>query len=178
MGKGKSRVEGSVTLPLRKKKSDGFGGQVSQWFGNFSHPRMSSLVSSGPALPSFLLKVVCYLVLWVYIQLSFSLMEHLTQSRTKFGIGIAAEDNNGKLITTWSIPVSNERDAEILEAEAIRKAFIKAMEEQWTSILIHSDCKQLVEKINIGASGTSPIHVIMYDIVILSKFFWRCTFTF
>ncbi|XP_071904572.1 uncharacterized protein [Coffea arabica] len=57
------------------------------------------------------------------------------QRRDKFGIGIAAKANEGNLISTWSIPTAAKGEAAIMEAHAIRTALLKALKENWTSIL-------------------------------------------
>ena len=59
------------------------------------------------------------------------------------------------------------KDAAILEAEAIRSAMLKALEEGWTSLLIHSDCKCLVSKINHRCFGLSLLDVLIDDTYIL-----------
>ncbi|XP_027157869.1 uncharacterized protein LOC113759492 [Coffea eugenioides] len=100
------------------------------------------------------------------------------QQRDKFGIGITARDNKGNLISTWSIPTSLKGEVATLEAHAIRTALLKALKENWTSILLLSDCKVLVDKLNHWSEDLSDINIILRDIKTLSSSFWRCTFSF
>ena len=100
------------------------------------------------------------------------------QRRDKFGIGIAAKDNEGNLISTWSIPTAAKGEATTMEAHAIRTALLKALKKNWTSILILSDCKVLVDKLNLRNEDLSDINIILRDIRTLSRSFWCCTFSF
>ncbi|XP_071912170.1 uncharacterized protein [Coffea arabica] len=84
----------------------------------------------------------------------------MDDKRSRGGLGIAAKDHNGRLVKTWAIPTGMMKDAAILEAEAIRSAMLKTLEEGWTSLLIHSD------------------YMLVDDIVHLSRSFWRCSFIF
>ena len=102
----------------------------------------------------------------------------MDKKRSRGGLGIATKDHNGKLVKTWAIPTGMMKDAAILEAEAIRSAMLKALEEGWTSLLIHSDCKCLVDRINHGCIGLSLLDMLADDIVHLSRSFWRCSFIF
>ena len=65
-----------------------------------------------------------------------------------------------------------------MEAHAIRTALLKALKENWTSILILSDCKVLVDKLNHMSEDLSDINIFLRDIRTLSRSFWRCTFSF
>ncbi|XP_071923282.1 uncharacterized protein [Coffea arabica] len=100
------------------------------------------------------------------------------QRRDKFGIGIAAQDNEGNLISTWSIPTAVKGEAAIMEAHAIRTALLKALKENWTSILVLSDCKVLVDKLNLRNEDLSDTNIILRDIRTLSRSFWRSIFSF
>ncbi|XP_071923063.1 uncharacterized protein [Coffea arabica] len=95
----------------------------------------------------------------------------MDKKRSRGGLGIAAKDHNGKLVKTWAIPTGMMKDAAILEVEAIRSAMLKALEEGWTSLLIHSDCKCLVDRFNHRYIGLSLLDVLVDDIVHLSRSF-------
>ncbi|XP_027150166.1 uncharacterized protein LOC113750386 [Coffea eugenioides] len=95
----------------------------------------------------------------------------MDKKRSRGGLGIATKDHNGKLVKTWAIPTGMMKDAAILEAEAIRSAMLKALEEGWTSLLIHSDCKCLVDRFNHRCIGLSLLDVLVDDIVHLSRSF-------
>ena len=82
-------------------------------------------------------------------------MQQWTKKRCRGGFGIATKDYNGKLVKTWAFPTRMKNDASILEAKAIRTAMLKALEEGWTSLLIHSDYKVLVNRINHRCIGLS-----------------------
>ncbi|XP_071933973.1 uncharacterized protein [Coffea arabica] len=102
----------------------------------------------------------------------------MDKKRSRGGLGITTKDHNGKLVKAWAIPTGMMKDAAILEAEAIRSAMLKALEEGWTSLLIHSDCKGLVDRINHKCFGLSLLDVLVEDIVHLRRSFWRCSFIF
>ncbi|XP_071920705.1 uncharacterized protein [Coffea arabica] len=96
----------------------------------------------------------------------------MDNKRSRGGLGIATKDHNGRLVKTWTIPTGMMKDAAILEAEAIRSAMLKALEEGWTSVLIHSDCKCLVDRINHRCIGLSLLDMLVDDIIHLSRSFW------
>lgn len=100
----------------------------------------------------------------------------MNQTRMKAGIGIIAKTINGRILTTWSIPQPGGRDAAELEAIAIRTALSKAIEEDMTSLLILSDCKAVVDRINLGGHGLTSLDMLIEDIKQLSLSFWKCSF--
>lgn len=69
-------------------------------------------------------------------------------------------------------------DPAVMEAKAISMALMKAMGENWTSIVIISDCKALIQKINMGSNDLSSIGILVSDIRLFSKSFWRYFFSF
>ena len=102
----------------------------------------------------------------------------MDKKRSRGGIGIATKDHNGKLVKTQAIPSGIKNDATILEAEAVRTAMLKTVEEGWTSLLIHSYCKVLVDRINHRCVGLSQLDVLVDDVIRLSRSFCRCSLTF
>ncbi|XP_027170528.1 uncharacterized protein LOC113770308 [Coffea eugenioides] len=106
-------------------------------------------------------------------------IERLTtchQGKAKAGVGIIAKVNNGRILVTWSIPHTRAKDAAEMEAIAIRTALGKAIEENMTSLLIMSDCKAVVDRINTGCQGLTSMDMLIEDIRQLSCSFWKCTF--
>ncbi|XP_071916172.1 uncharacterized protein [Coffea arabica] len=100
----------------------------------------------------------------------------MNQTKKKAGVGIIAKDNNGRILATWSIPYSGARDAAELEAIAIRTALSKAIEKNMSSLLILSDCKAVVDRINVGCQGLNSLDMLIEDIRQLSRSFWKCSF--
>lgn len=93
--------------------------------------------------------------------------------KKKNGFGLVVKTISGALVATWAIPVTEKGDLAVMEACAIREAMLKALEENWTSILFVSDYKVLVQKINISCDEISDIGLIVNGIRTLSRSFQR-----
>lgn len=102
----------------------------------------------------------------------------LSESELKAGFGIVARDRQGKLHKTWAIPVEYRADPAILEAEAIRLALLYAIQENWADIIICSDCKVVIDKINNHELDESMLSIVICDILNLVHSFWCCSFCF
>ena len=88
----------------------------------------------------------------------------MSQGKAKAGVGIIAKVNNGRILVTWSIPHLGAKDAAEMEAIAIRTALGKAIEENMTSLLILSDCKAVMDRINTGCQGLTSLDMLIDDI--------------
>ena len=100
----------------------------------------------------------------------------MSQGKAKARVEIIAKANNDKIRVTWSIPHLGAKDAAEMEAIAIRTALGKAIEKNMASLLILSDCKAVVDRINTGCQGLTSMDMLIEDIRQLSRSFWKCTF--
>lgn len=131
----KEWLEFKETDSCNKGASGGFGGDTElQNSGTFSAAQHTILIYSDAA--------VC-------------------AKRSRAGMGIAAKDWWGNIITTWASPVKAGYDASVLEAIAIRETLNKAVVENWASIVVLSNCKHVVEKIHQAPKGISPLDTIV-----------------
>ncbi|XP_071904276.1 uncharacterized protein [Coffea arabica] len=64
------------------------------------------------------------------------------------------------------------------EALAIRSALLMAKQAGWTKIIIHTDCKSVVEQINRCSEYDYSTATILEDVQELSLGFERCSFVF
>ena len=98
------------------------------------------------------------------------------RTRKKVGIGIVVRDNSRKLTATKAIPLTFSGDRILTEALAIRIGLLFAMEQQWASLEIQSECKALIVRLNEEAEDESQLAVIIRDIKQLKASFWKCNF--
>ncbi|XP_071924732.1 uncharacterized protein [Coffea arabica] len=93
----------------------------------------------------------------------------MNQGKAKAGVGIITKANNGRILVTLSIPHPGAKDTAEMEAIAIRTALGKAIEENMASLLILSDCKAVVNRINTGCQGLTSMDMLIKDIRQLSQ---------
>lgn len=98
--------------------------------------------------------------------------------KERAGLGDVAKDERRNLKLSWAISCTLRGNPDLLEACAIRIALLKAMEEHFTSILIVSDCREVIRKLNFDNEDISGVGLIANDIKTLSHSFWRCSFSF
>lgn len=97
--------------------------------------------------------------------------------RKKAGLGIVVRDNSRKPTATRAIPLTFSGDRILTEALAIRAGLLYAMEKQWASLEIQSECKALIDRLNEDAEDESQLAVIIRDIKQLQASFWKCKFS-
>lgn len=54
--------------------------------------------------------------------------------KKKNEFGLLIKNSNRALVATWAIPILERVDPTVMKACAIRKAMLKVLEENWTSI--------------------------------------------
>ncbi|XP_027109537.1 uncharacterized protein [Coffea arabica] len=101
----------------------------------------------------------------------------LNQQSNKAGWGIVARDWKGKLVATWACPSFTCSVPVLEEALAIRTAMVKAALEGWERIIIESDCKVVIDRIQ-GDSDDVLISTVLQDIKLLKQNFKECCFSF
>ena len=84
--------------------------------------------------------------------------------RKKAGIGIAVRDDRKKLAATRAIPTDFCGETTVAEALAIRSGLMFAIEKQWASTAILSECKPLVDRLNDDVEDESQLAAIIRDI--------------
>lgn len=102
----------------------------------------------------------------------------LNNVKSKAGIGIVVSNHQGKYVSTWAIPKAFGADPALLEADGIRTAMIYAIHHAWAAIVIHSDCKKVIDMINKVDVDNSLLSILVRDIIRLAKSCWRCSFCF
>ncbi|XP_071923288.1 uncharacterized protein [Coffea arabica] len=101
----------------------------------------------------------------------------LNRQNRKAGWGIVARDWEGKLIATWACPSFTCSVPVLEEALAIRAAMVKAATEGWEKIIIESDCKVVIDKIEKGMEDVVT-STVLQDIKLLQYNFEECWFSF
>ncbi|XP_071933020.1 uncharacterized protein [Coffea arabica] len=94
------------------------------------------------------------------------------------GQGIIARNWKGKLLKAKGVVTQGRGIASKEEALAIRNALLMAKQQGWTQIIVHSDCKLVVEQINRSREYDFTIATILEDVQDLSTGFERCSFVF
>lgn len=94
------------------------------------------------------------------------------------GWGLAARNDEGRLIATWAIPRMCSRNAKMEEAMVIRKALEIALLEGWERVQVESDCKVVVDKLREQDWNDKWIGSLLEDIATMSSKFEECCFSF
>ncbi|XP_027064446.1 uncharacterized protein LOC113760174 [Coffea eugenioides] len=92
--------------------------------------------------------------------------------------GIVARKDDGGLIGAWADSEDKLGEPAVEEAQDIRQALNIAKQKGWRKVLIQSDCKGIIDKINARKAEDPHIGVILFDILKLRQVFTECSFSF
>ncbi|KAL0458285.1 UNVERIFIED_CONTAM: LOB domain-containing protein 29 [Sesamum latifolium] len=99
------------------------------------------------------------------------------EHRKEIGLGVIARNEFGICIAWSAKSVPKETDSEHVEAEA-RHALELATRFGWDSIILESDCANLITKLNLLHPDLSYVGPIVADIIQLASTFRSCKFSF
>ena len=102
----------------------------------------------------------------------------LNIQKQRVGRGIVARKDDGGLIGAWADSEDKLGEPAVEEALAIRQALNIAKQKGWRKVLIQSDCKGIIDKINARKAADPHIGVILFDILKLRQVFTECSFSF
>ncbi|XP_027173470.1 uncharacterized protein LOC113773121 [Coffea eugenioides] len=102
----------------------------------------------------------------------------LHMQERKVGWGIVARNDDGALVGAWAGSENRIGDPAVEEAMAIRKALIIAKQKGWGKIVLQSDCKAIIDKLNVKSAEYLSVGVILFDILKLRMDFIECSFSF
>ncbi|XP_071924712.1 uncharacterized protein [Coffea arabica] len=102
----------------------------------------------------------------------------ISTKMVRIGVGIIARNWREKIVKAKEISECKRGEAGKEEALAIRSALVMAKDAGWTSIEVQTDCKGVVDQINIGNVQDSSIETILEDIGDLRQDFDCCKFSF
>ena len=88
-----------------------------------------------------------------------------------------ARDCQGNILGARAVPNTSCSNAKQEEALTLRAAMLMAKQQGWRRVVLESDCKQLIDKIN-GGEGDSTIATVLSNIVSLKSNFYECCFSF
>ena len=94
------------------------------------------------------------------------------------GQGIIARNWKGIILRAKGNVHQRKGTASMEEALAIRNALLMAKQAGWKKIIVHSDCKSVVEQINRCSDYEYSIATILEDVQDLKTGFDRCSFVF
>ena len=101
----------------------------------------------------------------------------LNQRARRAGWGIVARDWRGKLVASWACPSFTCSEPKLEEALAIRTAMGTATVEGWEKVIIETNCKTVVDKLENDAED-AVISTVLQDIKLLKYSFDECCFSF
>ena len=82
------------------------------------------------------------------------------------------------MMGAWAASDDKLGEPAVEEALAIRQALHMAKERGWRKVLVQSDCKGIVDKINARMADDPKTGVVIFDILKLRQDFTECSFSF
>ncbi|XP_071924943.1 uncharacterized protein [Coffea arabica] len=102
----------------------------------------------------------------------------ISAKRVRTGQGIIARNWKGQLLKAKGIVTQGKGSASEVEARAVRNALLMATQAGWTQIIVHTDCKSVVEQITKRKEYDYTTATILEDVQELSLAFEKCSFVF
>ncbi|XP_027157850.1 uncharacterized protein LOC113759471 [Coffea eugenioides] len=102
----------------------------------------------------------------------------ISAKRARTGQGIITRNWKGQLSKAKGIVTQGKGSASEVEARAVRNALLMATQAGWTKIIVHTDCKSVVEQITKCKEYDYMTVTILEDVQELSLAFERCSFVF
>ncbi|XP_027070497.2 uncharacterized protein [Coffea arabica] len=102
----------------------------------------------------------------------------ISAKRVRTGQGIIARNWKGQLLKAKGIVTQGKGSASEVEARAVRNALLMATQAGWTQIIVHTDCKSVVEQITKRKEYDYTTATILEDVQELSLTFEKCSFVF
>nr|XP_027124169.1 uncharacterized protein LOC113740852 [Coffea arabica] len=102
----------------------------------------------------------------------------ISAKRIRTGQGIIARNWKGTIMRAKGIVNQWKGTASKEEALAVRNALLMAKQAGWTKIIVHTDCKSVVEQINRCSEYDYSIATIQEDVQDLRIGFDKCSFVF
>nr|XP_027060887.1 uncharacterized protein LOC113687483 [Coffea arabica] len=102
----------------------------------------------------------------------------ISAKRVRTGQGIIARNWKGQLLKAKGIVTQGKGSASEVEARAVRNALLMATQAGWTKIIVHTDCKSVVEHITKRKEFDYTTAAILEDVQELSLAFEKCSFVF
>lgn len=91
---------------------------------------------------------------------------------------IVARNQKGEIVKVWAGSEQRKGDPLVEEADAVRRALIKAKAEGWENIEVQSDCKAAIERIKEENAQDARIGTIVEDISRMRLEFSNCFLSF
>ncbi|KAL3532952.1 hypothetical protein ACH5RR_006473 [Cinchona calisaya] len=95
--------------------------------------------------------------------------------KNRAGIGLGCPNVEGKLLYTWAEGFDYVADNPILEAEAVRLAFLKAKAAGWTRVKLLRTNQAIVKKVNDNLVEDVQLATLLEDISNLKDLFSWCS---
>lgn len=102
----------------------------------------------------------------------------ISAKRFRTGQGIIVRNWKGQLLKAKGIVTQGKGSASEVEARAVKNALLMATQAGWTKIIVHTDCKSVVEQITKCKEYDYTTATILEDAQELSLAFERCSFVF
>jgi hypothetical protein len=94
----------------------------------------------------------------------------------RMGAGVVAHNHDGSFLAACGERYDEVVVPEIAEAIAVRRALLFAQEEEFSKIIIASDCLSVIQRIKSGEVDRSLYGPVIEDIKLMSRGFGTCEF--
>jgi hypothetical protein len=94
----------------------------------------------------------------------------------RMGAGVVARNHDGSFLAACGERYDEVVVPEIAEAIAVRRALLFAQEEEFSKIIIASDCLSVIQRIKSGEVDRSLYGPVIEDIKLMSRGFGTCEF--